>query len=133
MSNYISGLSFGGLASGIDSKTLIAQLVALRRRPIALIEQRVSKFQEKKSLFGQLKTKLEELYNATEPTAREEDKTIEPEEKDIPIEADTSIDTTQIEEMINEGIAKALSAEKIQSAIKEGVNIAVKIMRGKVE
>ena len=66
MSSHTSGISFGGLASGIDTQTLIAQLVALKRRPISLVEQRISQYQQKKDLLSQLKTKLEDLQKNLE-------------------------------------------------------------------
>lgn len=66
MSGYMSSISFGGLASGMDTQALIAQLVALNRRPISLVEQQISRYQQKRDLLGQLKSKLETLQEKVE-------------------------------------------------------------------
>ena len=66
MSGYTSNISFGGLASGLDSRALIEQLVAINRRPITLIEQRISQYKQKKSIIDKLETMLEDLQDKVE-------------------------------------------------------------------
>jgi len=54
-------VSFGGIASGIDTNAIISSLVALRRRPIALLERRVQDVQSSQSAMKQLADQLEKL------------------------------------------------------------------------
>lgn len=50
----MNGISFSGLASGLDSKAIIEQLVALERIPIQQIEQQKGVVQKKLDLVGTL-------------------------------------------------------------------------------
>jgi len=59
MSN--SGISFGGLASGLDTQAIISALLAVEQRPIAQMEQRVSTLKGSKSKFGDLEGMLDKL------------------------------------------------------------------------
>lgn len=59
MSN--AGISFGGLASGLDTKAIIQALVAIERRPIAALEQKKTSLGKQKSLFGDLRGLLGKL------------------------------------------------------------------------
>lgn len=59
----VGGISFGGLASGLDTKSIIAQLLAIEQRPISLLQAKKSSFQTKKSLYGDLETKLDKLFD----------------------------------------------------------------------
>lgn len=58
-----AGISFSGLASGLDSASIIKSLVALERRPIGLLQQKKSKFDQQAKLFGTLRTKLDKLQD----------------------------------------------------------------------
>ena len=60
-----SGISFGGLASGLDTKAIIAALMAVERRPITALEQKKTSFQKQKDLFG----KFEDLLGKLKTTA----------------------------------------------------------------
>ncbi|MFN9706266.1 MAG: flagellar cap protein FliD N-terminal domain-containing protein, partial [Planctomycetota bacterium] len=62
MSN--AGISFGGLASGLDTKSIIQALVAIERRPIAALEQKKTSLGKQKSLFGDLRGLLGKLETA---------------------------------------------------------------------
>lgn len=55
------GISFSGLASGLDSKAIIAGLLAIERRPIDLLQQKKKTFQSQRDLFGQFERMLESL------------------------------------------------------------------------
>jgi flagellar hook-associated protein 2 len=55
------GISFGGLASGLDTKAIIAALMAVERRPITALEQRKKNIEKQRTLYGDLTTKLEKL------------------------------------------------------------------------
>ncbi|MCB9880484.1 MAG: flagellar filament capping protein FliD [Planctomycetes bacterium] len=61
----INGISFGGLASGLDTQSIISQLLAVERRPISLLEAKKKTFQAKKSLYGDLDGLLDKLHDAT--------------------------------------------------------------------
>ncbi|MCA8969045.1 MAG: flagellar filament capping protein FliD [Planctomycetes bacterium] len=61
----ISGISFGGLASGLDTQSIISALLAVERRPIGLLEAKKKTFEAKKSLYGDLDGLLEKLHGAT--------------------------------------------------------------------
>lgn len=61
----INGISFGGLASGLDTRSIISQLLAVEERPIALLRNKKQTFQAKKSLYGDLEDKLNKLFDAT--------------------------------------------------------------------
>lgn len=56
-----SGVSFSGLASGLDTQAIIQALLAVEQRPLLQLEDRKDLIKQQKSLFGDIKTKLEEL------------------------------------------------------------------------
>jgi len=55
---------FGGLASGLDTKTIISSLVALERQPIKVLEQSKALRKTQKGAFSDLESKLEELLSS---------------------------------------------------------------------
>ena len=59
-----AGISFGGLASGLDTKAIISALVAIERRPILALEQKKTGYGKQKTLFGDLKGLLDKLTTA---------------------------------------------------------------------
>jgi flagellar hook-associated protein 2 len=61
-----SGISFGGLASGLDTKAIIAALMAVERRPITALEQKKTSFQKQKDLFGKFEDLLGKLKTAAD-------------------------------------------------------------------
>jgi flagellar hook-associated protein 2 len=68
----IGAITFGGLVTGLDTKTLITQLVSLARQPIQRLEQtrsqeekKVATFQDFNSKLLALKTASEKLLNST--------------------------------------------------------------------
>ncbi|MGE3962132.1 MAG: flagellar filament capping protein FliD [Dehalococcoidia bacterium] len=54
-------ITFGGLASGIDTNTIIEQLIQIERRPITLAENRLFEVQQKTSAFGSVASALSSL------------------------------------------------------------------------
>ncbi len=63
----MSGLiSAGGLITGIDSNSLIAQLMQLERGPIFRIEARISLLEEQRDAARDLRTQLQTLRNRTQ-------------------------------------------------------------------
>lgn len=59
-----SGISFGGLASGLDTQAIISALVAVEQRPIFQLERKESDLKKQKSLFGDLDGLLTKLTDA---------------------------------------------------------------------
>lgn len=59
-----AGISFGGLASGLDTKAIISALVAIEERPIRALEAKKTSYTKQKSMFGDLKGLLEKLSTA---------------------------------------------------------------------
>ena len=53
-----TGISFSGLSSGIDSATIIEQLIGIERRPIALLENKIAGEQTKQDALQQINTSL---------------------------------------------------------------------------
>ena len=56
-----STITFGGLASGIDTNSIITQLVALEGRKVSALQSRQGSFQKKIDAFDTLQGKLENL------------------------------------------------------------------------
>ena len=50
-----AGISFGGLASGLDTKAIISALVAVEERPIRALETKKTSINKQKSLYGDLR------------------------------------------------------------------------------
>jgi flagellar hook-associated protein 2 len=69
----MSMVSFGGLATGLDTGSIVTQLVELKRIPIYRLEDRKKGFQNQISALGSLKSKLVALQDAAKnlDTARE--------------------------------------------------------------
>jgi flagellar hook-associated protein 2 len=59
-----NGITFSGLASGLDSQAIIKALLSLERRPIAALEKRKSLFRSQQNLFGDLAKKLGALEDS---------------------------------------------------------------------
>ena len=57
----LSGISFSGLASGLDTAAIIRQLVLLERRPIGLLKTKRKAFDKQNSLFTSFEEKLKTL------------------------------------------------------------------------
>ena len=57
----VSGIQFGGLASGLDTQAIIGALLAVEQRPIAQLETRRSNFQRQRSLLGDFEDLLSTL------------------------------------------------------------------------
>ena len=60
----MSAVSFGGLATGLDTGSIITQLVELKRMPIYRLEDRKKGFQNQITALGTLKSKLLALQTA---------------------------------------------------------------------
>ncbi len=60
----MSTVSFTGLATGLDTASIVAQLVELRRRPVYRLENRRTDFQNQLAALSILKTKLLALQGA---------------------------------------------------------------------
>lgn len=60
----MSMISFGGLATGLDTGSIVAQLVELKRAPIYRLENQRTGYQNQIKALGTLKTKLIALQDA---------------------------------------------------------------------
>lgn len=59
-------ISFGGIASGLDTQSIIAALVGVRRRPISILQGQQTEYERLKTRYDSLKDKLEALQNAAD-------------------------------------------------------------------
>jgi flagellar hook-associated protein 2 len=59
-------ISIGGLATGLDTNTIIDQLVKLERRPLDLLERQIAATQATKSSVASVSTKLAALRTAAQ-------------------------------------------------------------------
>ena len=62
----MSTVSFSGLATGMDTASLVEQLVELRRIPIYRLQQRKAGFESQMAALGSLQTKLEAFQTAAQ-------------------------------------------------------------------
>ncbi len=60
----MSIISFGGLATGLDTGAIVAQLVAIRRQPIVKLDQQKSLIERQRAALVDLRGKLEALREA---------------------------------------------------------------------
>jgi flagellar hook-associated protein 2 len=60
----MSTITFGGLATGLDTGAIVNQLLAIRRQPITRLEKRRSLFEGQQSALADLTAKLEALEAA---------------------------------------------------------------------
>lgn len=58
-----SGFSFSGLISGLDSDTLITQLMAIERQPILRLQDKIETLESTQSALRELRTQLQTLRN----------------------------------------------------------------------
>lgn len=61
-----SGVSFTGLATGLDTAAIVEQLVAIKRQPILRLEAERTLYEKQKTLLGQFKSKLLDLQTAAQ-------------------------------------------------------------------
>ena len=59
-------LSVGGLVSGLDTNSIISQLLEVERRPILQLQQKEAAFQVELSAYGSVQSSLESLQSAVE-------------------------------------------------------------------
>lgn len=62
----MSNISFGGLATGLDTGSIISQLVEIKKAPIRRLESDISGYQNQLSALGTLKSKLIALQDAAQ-------------------------------------------------------------------
>ena len=58
--------SIGGIASGLDTDSIIQQLIQLERRPMMAIQRREQQYQQAHDAWGQVNSKLSSLRSATD-------------------------------------------------------------------
>ena len=62
----MSAISFGGLVSGLDTDTILTQLIALERRPINLLDAKQTTYENLLSTFQELNSKLASFQTEAE-------------------------------------------------------------------
>lgn len=62
----MSSISFGGLATGLDTGSIVTQLVALRRQPIVQLQAQKSLFERQQAALKDLQSKLTALKDAAD-------------------------------------------------------------------
>ncbi|MHB8079874.1 MAG: flagellar filament capping protein FliD [Candidatus Krumholzibacteriia bacterium] len=62
----MSSISFGGLATGLDTGSIVTQLVALRRQPIVKLGEQKSLYERQQAALKDLQSKLTALKNAAD-------------------------------------------------------------------
>jgi flagellar hook-associated protein 2 len=62
--------SIGGIASGLDTDSIVNQLMQLERQPVVRLERRQQQLQSTKDAWGQLNTRLSALRIATDQLRR---------------------------------------------------------------
>ncbi|HFE53022.1 MAG TPA: hypothetical protein ENK07_06245, partial [Bacteroidetes bacterium] len=60
------GLSFGGLASGLDTKQIIEQLMAIEHRPVDMLAQRQNHYEDLLEAWREVNSKLLSLKSVAE-------------------------------------------------------------------
>lgn len=68
-----AGITFGGLASGLDTQAIVSALVAIEKRPITQLETKKTALTKQKSLFGDLKGLLDKLSSAAKSLKNQTD------------------------------------------------------------
>ena len=63
------GITFSGLGSGLDTDSIISQLVDIERRPISLIQTRQGQLERQKGIVQQINTELLSLKDSAERLA----------------------------------------------------------------
>src|SRR5947209_8579173 len=53
-----SPITFGGLASGLDTNSIISQLVQIERQPITQLQTQIKNYNTQKSILSDITTKL---------------------------------------------------------------------------
>ena len=66
-----AGITFGGLASGLDTKSIIAALVAVEQQPITLLENKKTLLTKSKSMMGERGAEGRPAETAPEPSRAE--------------------------------------------------------------
>jgi flagellar hook-associated protein 2 len=63
-------ISFGGIASGLDTQSIIAALSSINQKPIGLLEKKKAEFNSLKKRYDELESKLENLRDKARELAK---------------------------------------------------------------
>lgn len=66
----MAGINFTGLASGIDSDSIVRALMQLEARPITRLQQRAASLEQRQGLYSNLKGKLQAFSSAANALSR---------------------------------------------------------------
>ena len=68
----MSRITFGGLASGLDTNTMINQLIELERQPIVQKEQRIQVLEQVKDAWRDINMRLRHLRSTVQELSKKE-------------------------------------------------------------
>ena len=66
------GVSFSGLGSGLDTDSIISQLISIERRPINLIQRRQATLEQQKGVLNSINSSLMSLQGSAESLATDD-------------------------------------------------------------
>ncbi len=66
------GVSFSGLGSGLDTDSIISQLISIERRPINLIQRRQATLEQQKGVLNSINSSLMSLQSSAESLATDD-------------------------------------------------------------
>ncbi len=64
LNSNLSGVAFSGIGSGIDSATIVAQLMQIERRPLQRLEARKIGFEAQRDVYSQFRSRFQTLNGA---------------------------------------------------------------------
>lgn len=128
----LSGITFGGLTSGIDTEGIISKLIQIESRPLQRIQTQQADLQSKQAVYAQLRTKVSGLSQAA--ANLNQDSTFNP------ISGTSSNNATALVS-VGPGatagtyalsVSKLAQAQKIASAPQSDTTTALNLSGGKV-
>jgi flagellar hook-associated protein 2 len=114
-------ISSPGLASGLDVKSIVSQLVALERAPLAPLQQKAASLQSKLSIYGTIKSMVSALGDAAKKLA-------DPKAWDLVKGGSTAPDKVGI--TVAAGTAPTSMSIEVQSLAKAQSNASIALPAG---
>lgn len=121
----LSGISFTGLASGIDSQSIVSQLMQIEALPLQRMQQQQAILGNKQSLFAQLKSMLVSFNSAASAlntTASFNPITASSSNKEV---ATASATSTAVAGVYSLAVSKLATTHKASSTAQSGASTAL--------
>jgi flagellar hook-associated protein 2 len=129
----LSGISFGGLGSGIDTASIIERLVQIESAPLSRLSVRKQQLQQQQSVFGALRTKLQAMNSSAgalnSTTALLATK---PSSSDSTIATGTVESGANVQGVYDLSITQLAQTEKISSSAQSSTTTALGLNAGTV-